>query len=276
MVTPVLILISAAGVAYLGAALWIYAVQRRKLYLPDEATPSRHDAGLDDMDEVSYETPDGLRAAAWYKPARPGCHTMVYFHGNAGNRGSLGYKARPYLDAGYGLLLPDYRGYGGNEGSPTEDGLRADALGAWQFLLDQGVDARDIIYYGESLGSGVATFLASMEEPHALILEAAFTSIPAVARLQYPWLPTRLATRDRFTSIRRIKNVRCPLLVLHGEMDSLIPVEQGRALYAAAPSVAKRIWTAPAGLHADLYDFGAADVVMSFLSDVKIRTVAAQ
>ncbi len=195
--------------------------------------------------------------------ARP---TVIYFHGNSGNRGYVAHKARPLLDAGYGLLLPDYRGFGGNPGVPSEDGLRLDALAALAFLEGQGIAAGDIVYHGESLGSGVAVWLAGRHPPRGLILEAAFTSIVDVGRRRYRWLPVRLATRDRFTSLRKIAQVRAPLLSLHGERDPLVPLLQGHLLFKAHPGP-KTMVTFPEGRHADLYDHGAGQTVLAWLKD---------
>lgn len=266
--------VGGAAALYGAVALGMYGVQRSLLYRPDPSVPLPTEASLPEMGEVTLETADGLRLAAWYHPAgtaedgvqRP---TVIYFHGNAGNRGWLGHKVRPYLDEGYGVLLPDYRGYGGNPGRPTEDGLRADAEAALAYLRGRGLDpATDVIYHGESLGSGVAVWLASEHPPKALVLEAAFTSIPAVAALQYPWLPTRVATRDRFTSIRRIRRITVPTLFLHGANDPLVPIDHSRQLFKASPAEKKHLHVFPDGLHADLYEQGAGDMILEWLADV--------
>lgn len=258
------------AIAYVAVALYMFAMQRSFLYHPDTSRVWPAGSNLPEMAEVSLRTDDGLDLLAWYKPAEAGPDgrprpTVIYFHGNAGNRGYLEHKARPLIDAGYGVLLPDYRGYGGNPGTPSEEGLRLDALAARQFVLDQGVAADRIVYHGESLGSGVAVWLASRHAPLGLILEAAFTSIVDVGKRQYWWLPVRLAARDRYTSLRKITEVTAPLLSLHGERDALVPVLQGRLLHKAHPGP-KRMVVFPDGLHADLYEHGAGQVVLDWLA----------
>ncbi len=264
-VVAALVLASVLAAAYGAVFLALYGLQRSMIFKPDRGVPSRHAAGLDAMDEVVLRTADGFDLAAWYSPPRPGRPTVLYFHGNAGNRGWLGHKARPYLEAGYGLLLPDYRGYGGNAGVPTEDGLRADARAALDFVRAQGASAGGIIYHGESLGSGVAAWLASVEPPRALIMEAAFTSVPALAARQYPWLPTRIAVRDRFTSLRRVRTITVPTLFVHGVNDTLVPVDHARTLFQASAAGVKDLFVLPGGLHADLYDHGADRLILEWL-----------
>lgn len=267
IVKVVVAVLTLGAVAYVVMALFMYARQRDFLYRPDTGRVWPEGSGLPEMREVTLRTDDGLDLAAWYRPpVGPDRLTVLYFHGNGGNRGWLEHKARPLLDAGHGVLLPDYRGYGGNPGTPSEEGLRLDALAARRFLVEEaGVPADRLVYHGESLGSGLAVWLATRHPPRGLILEAAFTSIVAVGRRQYWWLPVRLATRDRFTSLRKIAEVRAPLLSLHGEQDSLVPVLQGRLLYKAHPGP-KEMVTFPAARHADLYDHGAEDVVLEWLA----------
>lgn len=255
------------AVAYLGVGGTLFLAQRSLIYKPDRATPSPAASGLGDMAEVSLTTGDGLTLAAWHRPPdhaeRP---TVIFFHGNAGHRGYLAHKARAYLDAGYGLLLPDYRGYGGNPGRPSEQGLYADALAAHDYLRDHhGLTSAQMVYHGESLGSGVAAWLAEQRPPLGLILEAGYTSLPDVAGLSYPWLPTAVAVWDRFNTLERLPRLaQTPLLVLHGEQDRLIPATMGVALYEAYQGP-KRLHLFPEGRHADLYHHGAAAVVLDWL-----------
>jgi len=266
LTTLVAILAVAYGVVFLA----LYGLQRAMIFKPDRSTPSRQAVGLDVMRDVVLHTADGLELGAWYSPPQPGRPTVLYFHGNAGNRGWLAHKAGPYLADGYGLLLPDYRGYGGNPGVPTEDGLRADARAAVEFLRSEGAEpARDVIYHGESLGSGVAAWLASVEPPRALVMEAAFTSVPALAARQYPWLPTRVAVRDRFTSIRRVRSITVPTLFVHGVNDGLVPVDHARSLFQASAARVKDLHILPGGLHADLYDHGADRLILQWLSGLQ-------
>jgi hypothetical protein len=158
----------------------------------------------------------------------------------------------------------EYRGYGGNPGSPSETGLYADGAAALDFLDHQGIMPNRLVLYGESLGSGVAVRMAGQHEIAGLILEAPFTSVAQVAQYHYPFVPASLLVRDRFDSLSRIRAVKVPILILHGGRDTVIPMRFGRALLDAAPGP-KEGWFAPEAGHGDLARFGALDAVAVFL-----------
>ncbi len=254
----------AAFSAYSGVVDAVSMGQRRFLYYPDVSTPDRALAGVEDMSTVHLRTEDGLDLLSWYRPAANGQATMAYFHGNAGHIGHRGEKVRPYLDAGIGLLLVGYRGYGGNSGSPDEAGLHADGQAAYDFLAEKGVPSDRIVVYGESLGSGIAIQLASRRPVGGVVLESAFTSISDLAAYHYPFLPVRPLVIDLFDSLTAIATVAAPKLFLHGELDSMVPVDHARRLQSAAPKPTESSFIADGG-HNDLYDFGAADTVIEFL-----------
>lgn len=251
-----------AGYATFTGALFLG--QRRLLYHPDATAPDPARAGVADMAEVRVPTADGLELLAWYRPADEGRPTLLYLHGNAGNLDYRGVKARPFLDAGYGVLLLAWRGFSGNPGSPTEDGLYADARAAIAFLGARGVSADRLVLYGESLGSGVAVRMASEITPAALVLEAPFTSIVDIAAYHYWYAPVRWMVSDRYDSLARIAAVETPLLILHGERDAVTPIRFGRALFDAAREP-KTMTAFPEAGHGDLYDFGAGATVLKFL-----------
>lgn len=258
--------VAVVGYAFLTGCLFLG--QRRLLYFPDRAPPDLALAGLDDMQPAELATDDGLTLLAWYAPARDASKaTLVYFHGNAGHIGHRAGKARPYLDTGHGVLLVSWRGYGGNDGSPTEDGLYRDGRAAFAFLDQIGVPPETTIVYGESLGSGVAVQMARERRVGGVVLESPFTSIPSVAAHHYWYVPAAALVRDRFDSLSKIGEIDAPLLVVHGERDRIVPVEFGRELFAAAGEPKRWRGFAHAG-HNDLYDFGAADAVLAFVSEV--------
>lgn len=248
----------------------MYTFQRGLLYVPGTSVPSPAESGVPEMAPVTLETADGLRLMSWYGPAPDGRKTIVYFHGNGGHIGYRGDKARPYLDAGYGMVLVSYRGYGGNPGSPTEDGLYADGRAAMAFLAAQGVDPDQTVLYGESLGTGVAVQIA-MEQARAgnplaaVVLEAPFTSAVDAGAGHYPWAPVRWLMKDRFDSQSKIAGIRAPVLIVHGGRDRVVPLRLGEALYATAVAPKESLWIPEAG-HNDLYDFGASDKVLAFLA----------
>ena len=241
-----------------------YLRQRKMIYFPDAALPEPAAAGVPEMAPVTLRTTDGLELVAWYAPARDEAPVVVYFHGNAGNIGGRGGKARPYLDAGFGVLLVAYRGFSGNPGEPSEAGFYHDARAALSFLDGEGVPAERIVVYGESLGSGVAVQMASERRFGAVVLEAPFTSIVDVAAAHYWYIPARYLVRDRFDSVAKIKDIGAPVLIVHGERDRIVPTRFGRALFDAAVEPKEGLFPADAG-HNDLYDYGVAEAVIEFL-----------
>ncbi len=262
-----LVLIGLAG--YGAIVVAAYLLQRSLLYFPGGELVPPALVGVDDMAAVTLQTDDGLELTAWYKAAPADKPVIVLFHGNAGTIAHRGFKARPLLDRGYGVLLVEYRGYGGNPGKPTESGLYADGRAALAFLAARGVPNSRVVLYGESLGGGVAVELAAGGERFAaLVLEAPFTSVPDVAAAHYFYLPVRWLAKDRFASIDKIGRVRSPILVFQGEHDEVVPVRFGKRLFAAAPEPKRGIFLAN-GRHNDLFQNGAMKVVLDYLESLR-------
>lgn len=249
----------------------LYVGQRRILYVPDTATPDRHLAGLSDMEVVTLDTKDGLRLSSWYRPAAPGRPTLVYLHGNGGHIAYRKTKARLILDRGFGLLMVGYRGYGGNPGTPTEEGLGLDAMAAVGFLRDEGIEPASTVMYGESLGTGVAVAtaatLAEKGTPvAAVVLEAPYASIAEEAARRYWYVPVNWLLHDRFDSVDRVADIDAPLLVVHGERDRVIPVSAGKELFARAREP-KRLVLVPEAAHNDLHEHGLIEKMTGFLGE---------
>ena len=176
---------------------------------------------------------------------------MLVCNGNAGDRSMRAGLAVAFNRAGFSVLLFDYRGYGGNPGDPSEDGLAADARAAQQWLARQpDVDPRRIAYFGESLGAAVAVGLAVQSPPAALVLRSPFTSLPDVGAVHYPWLPVQRLLLDRYPSIDRIASVSAPVLVIAGDRDDIVPMSLSRRLYDAAAEP-KRFVLVPGAGHND-------------------------
>ena len=222
------------------------------LYFPERAFFETPDTAGLEYRELEIDTEDGERLHAWWIPARAKrLGPVLLCHGNAGNIGDRVLHAELLTAAGFDVLLFDYRGYGKSTGKPDEEGTYRDARAAGICLREQPeVDPARVLYFGESLGGAVALDLALAEPPAGLVLLSAFTSVREMARVHYPFLPAP-AVPDAYPSLRRIKQLRAPLLVLHGERDDIVPVEQGHALHEAA-EVPKRIETFPGLGHNDL------------------------
>lgn len=224
------------------------------------------------MKVVRYPVADGGDLLGWYAPptAADG-EVIVFFHGNAGSIGHRAFKARMFLDAGYGVFMPEYPGYGGNAGEAGEAGFyrAADAAIAW--LADtHHYDDAHIIIYGESIGTGVATHVAVDRSFKAVVLEAPFSSAVDVARGIYVWAPVSWLMRDRFDSIGRIARLRSPLFILHGRKDGVVPFVLGEKLYAQAPLARDMLVVDDAG-HSDLYAHGAFDALMTAFVKAGVR-----
>ena len=237
---------------YAGFVLLIYFAQRRMQYFPDSsevAPPSGDD--LKALEELDLTTADQVRLKGWYWPGKLQDNILM-FHGNAGHRGHRLDWARGFHELGFGVFLLDYRGYGGSEGSPTEQGLYLDAEAALEWLLQK---TGRVIYLGESLGSGPAIELALRHRPAGIVLHAPLTSAVEVGQLAYPFLPVSLLLKDRYENDKKINRIHCPVLIIHGERDSVIPFRLGRKLFDLA-STPKDWLAVPEANHNDLAVIG--------------------
>ncbi len=252
--------------AYAGMLLLLFLAQRSLLYHPSKSAFDAVEFSALGFELVEYEAPGGLRLQSLYRKSAMDGRAILYFHGNAGHAGHRAQKVRPYLDAGYGVLLAGYRGYGPNPGKITEKALYVDAAAALNYLKERGIPEEKIILYGESLGTGVAVHLAKNRKFAALVLESSFSSIAKVAQSQFPIFPVKFLVRDRYESDRKIAAAGAPLLFLHGLRDTTVPLRFGRALFAAAPEPKEFIEFSDAG-HNDLYDHGAPERVIGYLQE---------
>ena len=223
--------------------------------------------------ELTYVAADGTTLAGWYFPARArptGCDhqpAVVLFHGQASTRASETPLATALAAHGVSVLVAEYRGFGGAEGAPSEDGLVLDAHAAADALGHQaGVDPAHLGYIGYSLGTGVAVRLAAERRPDALVLLAPYTSLPDMAWERLPGLPYRLLMRARFDSLEHIRHVDAPVLVVTGTADEVIPNEQSRRVYEAARHPAAHV-EIPGADHLGV-DRSAAGPAIEALTDV--------
>lgn len=227
-------------------------VMNSLLFFPSRAVAEPPSGTGSPVETMAVGTTDGERLHAWWVAApAPARGHVLLCHGNAGNITSRMAHARLLGGIGFDVMLFDYRGYGRSSGSPSEEGTYRDARAALAALLRRpGVDPRRVFYLGESLGAAVALELALRSPPAGLILQSPFTSVRDMARAVYRVIPRRIVP-DAYPSLRIIRDLRSPLLVLHGEGDDVVPVEQGRALQAAAPEP-KRIEIFAGARHNDL------------------------
>lgn len=238
--------------------------QSNMMYFPDKEPFEPSAWALKELELFPVTTEDGLQLKSWYvAPKAKDKFTVVFFHGNAGHLGMRNYKVRPWIDAGYGALLIGYRGYG-NPGKPSEKGLYMDARAAIDALISRGTPEVGLVFYGESLGTGVATEMSTKYRAAALILESPFTSFSDVGSHHYPLVPVRYLMRDRYNSLEKISDVHMPLLLLHGENDNIVPVKQGRKLFAAANEPKQAVFVPTAG-HNDVYDLNIQQQVLQFM-----------
>ena len=222
-------LLTFIAVFYLAAVALVWSLQGRFIY---PAPPVQ--AGVPtDFERVTYGGADGIEIGAGYRPAREGMPTLLFFHGNGSSWQSTAYVTDRLAALGYGVLAASYRGYAGNDGSPSEQGLYADGRAAYAFLRERGIPAENIVLAGNSIGSGVATHLATEAEARALVLISPFDSLEETASRAMRWLPVRTLLRDRYDNIGKLPGIAMPVLILHGEDDTLIRIDQARALAAA-------------------------------------------
>jgi fermentation-respiration switch protein FrsA (DUF1100 family) len=244
----------------------MYVAQRSLQYFPDKARLPPAAANFPEAEEVVLDTPDGEQIIVWHVPPREGRPVVLYMHGNGGSLFHRGERFRSIAEDGNGLVALSYRGYGGSTGRPTEAGLKIDAETAYQFAVSRYAPQR-IVAWGESLGTGVATTLASDHPVAGLILDAPFTSAADIGAVVYWFLPVRWLMKDQFRSDERIRKVRAPLLVLHGMKDRVVPIAFGEKLFAMA-NEPKRMFRFPEGGHVNLDSHGAREVWRAFLREL--------
>jgi pimeloyl-ACP methyl ester carboxylesterase len=255
----VLVLVLGVGVAML------WALQRQLIYFPGSASVPPAAEVIAGARDVTLHTADGLELGAWFVPADPANDTgmaILYAPGNGGDRAGRAGIAEELSDRGLAVLLMDYRGYGGNPGRPSEDGLAADADAAAAALQELGFPSDRTIYFGESLGSGVVAALQERRPPAGIVLRSPFTELADVGAHHYPWLPVRALLRDRFPVVEHLATSDVPVTVVYGLRDSVVPSELSARVADQAPSLAERVVLAEAD-HNDPVMFGprVADAV---------------
>jgi alpha-beta hydrolase superfamily lysophospholipase len=241
---------------------WFFRTYEREAIYPFDANwANPANADLPGLTEERVAMVDGTEVILWRRAADPGRPTLLYLPGNAGNLLGRAGRFRLLADAGYGFVALSWRGQGGSGGKPDEVALSSDAL----FVYDLVADLHPVIY-GESLGTAAAVKIAAQREAAALVLESPFTSIPALARIQYPGQDVAGLVTQIWDTVSRVGAVDEPLLVLHGTDDRLVPIAQGEAIFAAAGSTDKAMLRLEGADHTGIwFEPAGRDALFSFL-----------
>ena len=220
--------------AYLAIIIFIYFYQRNLLYNPSENNYLNDKINFK-FQEIFIETDEDIKLKSWFiKKDLKKFKTVVFFHGNAGNLLNRVHKLNELNKLDLNVLLTSWRGFSGNKGKPSEKGLYIDGQSALNWLYGKGIKEENIIVYGESLGTGVATHLSQNKNFAGVILETPFTSMIDAAKNFYPYIPVSLLLKDKFDNKNKIRNINVPVLIMHGEADQIVPFFMGKKIYEDA------------------------------------------
>jgi fermentation-respiration switch protein FrsA (DUF1100 family) len=223
------------SIAYGGYALILYYMQPKFLYSPVREIPYTPDELGLDFESVTFNAADGLQLSGWYIPVQNAELTVLFCHGNGGNMMHRLDSINILYNLGLSCFIFDYRGYGYSRGKPTEEGTYLDARAAYKWLTEnKKIPPDKIIVFGRSLGGSIAAQLTSKVTAIALIIESAFTSYVDIARKFYPYMPVRWFASFAYKTIDYVKDVRCPVMIIHSKNDEIVPFEFGLELYQAA------------------------------------------
>ena len=220
--------------AYLVIILFVYFYQRNLLYHPSENNYLNDKISFN-YKEIFIKTDKNIKLKSWFiEKDLKKFNTILLFHGNAGNLFNRVYKLNELNKLDLNILIISWRGFSGNKGKPTEKNLYHDGKSAVKWLKAQGLENKNIILYGESLGTGIAAELASKNNFGGIILESPFTSMAETAKIYYPYLPVNLLLRDKYDSKSKIIDIKTPILIMHGKKDNIVPQKMGLELFEKA------------------------------------------
>ena len=227
-------IIIASSFIYLIVLVFLFFFQRSLLYHPN-VNNYFNDKLKVDIEEVQIKTSDDINLLGWFhKKDLNRFKTVVYFHGNAGKLENRIHKLNHFKDIDVNFLIISWRGFSGNSGKPTETGLYEDGKSTIDWLKNIGLSDKDIVLYGESLGTGIATHIAQNRKFAGLVLETPFTSMVDAAKKVYPYIPVGILLKDRYENEKKIKHINIPILVMHGEADQIVPFKMGKKIYEIA------------------------------------------
>ena len=214
--------------------IFLYFYQRNLMYHPNENNYSDDKISVH-IDKVKVITDDNIELLGWYhQKDLQKYKTILFFHGNAGSLENRIHKLNHFREMDVNFLIIAWRGFDGNKGKPSENGLYEDGKSALNWLFKKGVKEENIIIYGESLGTGVATHLSQKKNFAGIILETPFTSMTNAAKAFYPYIPVGLLLKDKFNNEEKIRNINAPVLIMHGEADQIVPFNMGKKMYEIA------------------------------------------
>ena len=252
---------------YFFVLVFLYFYQRNLLYHPNENNYSGDKISVD-IKKVKITTTDNIELLGWYHEKNlKNLKTIIYFHGNAGSLENRIHKLNHFRDMDINFLIIAWRGFSGNNGKPSELGLYEDGKSAIDWLTQKGIKEKNLILYGESLGTGVATHLAQGKNFAGVILETPFTSMIDAAKTFYPYIPVNLLLKDKFENYKKIKNINSPVLVMHGELDQIVAFSMGRKIYEMA-NEPKYSYFTKYDNHMMEYDENLVSALKSFLKSL--------
>ena len=219
--------------SYFSISMFMYIFQRTFMYHPNVKNTDSTTAQFD-YKEVYINSENDIKLKSWFAYANPNNKTILFFHGNAGELSARVYKLNKFHELDLNFLIISWRGFSGNNGKPTEKGLYKDAENAVAWLEAKGINKKDIILYGESLGTGIAIEIAMKDQYSGVILESPYTSMIDMGKRFYPFLPISILQKDKYNSLKKLNMVKSPILVLHGKADTLVPFYMGKKIYDVA------------------------------------------
>ena len=228
---------------YLIVTLIMYVFQRKLLYYPNINSQIISDGLIHSFENINIKTKDNINLKGWFHLKDLKKKTILFFHGNAGTLGDRIYKLNFLGNLDVNFLIIAWRGYSGSSGKPSEFGLYQDAKSALNWLNSKGITDDKIVLYGESLGTSVAIEVGQNRDFAGMILESPFTSMVDLGRKHYPLFPIKLLLKDKYESKNKIKNIKFPVLIMHGEKDKVVPFYMGKEIYNLANKPKSKYFT---------------------------------
>lgn len=252
---------------YALALVLLYVFQRKFFYTPDPSPHTAAELGLPGVRDVVIDTRDGEKLRALYlPPASPGRLAVLYLHGSRGHLPSRAHRVKLLGKEGNGVLLVSYRGYSGSTGSPTQDGLLEDARASYDWLAREAKGSK-IVVYGESLGTGIAVKIAGERQVAGVVLDAPYTTVAEAVKHMLPWFPIIAMMKDQYPTVAWIRDMHAPLLILHGDDDDRVPLDESKRVFDLATGP-KRFVAIPGADHGDCLE-NATGEVLSFLRSLE-------